>query len=122
VNGNAVDETGAIQPASDELLAAYHDSLPNCPTCGDKITKAIQGISRSGQILRVDGMANLELKDFEEHSYSASVILECEECGDLFRPQDGVEAYSQKETVKLFDVPERINADTTSFDREDFWG
>jgi hypothetical protein len=73
-----------------ENIYIYERELIVCPDCGNTKWLVTQHLSRTTDVLRVDGLGDLSCAPFDENTYDESLVLICCGCSTKYQPQSGV--------------------------------
>jgi hypothetical protein len=78
---------------------------PICSKCDQSNSWVIrQKLVRSSEMIRVDGLGDIECKSFDPNSYEESIILVCSGCGESYQPQSGLTCTSERaDTPEAYD-------------------
>jgi hypothetical protein len=92
----------------------YERELIVCPSCGGTKWLVTQHLSRTTDVLRVDGLGDLSVEPFDENAYDESLVLTCCGCSIKYQPQSGVACVEEGRA-------DAINVYDSSLDEEIVW-
>ena len=73
-----------------ESIFLFSRELIVCPHCQSTTWMVTQHLSRTTDVLRVDGLGDLSCTGFDENLYEESLVLICRGCSTKYQPQSGV--------------------------------
>jgi hypothetical protein len=73
-----------------ENIFLFERDLVTCPNCMGNTFLVTQKLSRSSDVIKIDGLCDICCKPFDENNYDESLVLTCKSCSSSFQPQSGV--------------------------------
>ena len=83
----------------------YERELIVCPDCGGTKWLVTQHLSRTTDVLRVDGLGDIACAPFDENTYDESLVLICCGCSEKYQPQSGVACVEEgrQDSINVYD-------------------
>ena len=83
----------------------FERDLITCPNCMGNTFLVTQKLSRSSDVIKVDGLCDICCKPFDENNYDESLVLTCKSCSSSFQPQYGVACIEEgrQDTINVYD-------------------
>ena len=88
-----------------ESIYLFSRELIVCPSCGCTTWMVTQHLSRTTDVLHVDGLGDLSCAPFDENTYDESLVLTCRGCSTKYQPQSGVACVEEgrQDTINVYD-------------------
>ncbi len=89
----------------EQTIYIYPSEQPVCSKCEQSLSWVVtQKIVRFTELIRVDGLGDLETKCFDPNFYKESIVLICCGCGERYQPQSGLTCSNERQdTVEAYD-------------------
>ena len=85
-------------------------TTPVC-ACGGSDWDVAQTLQQSAKLIRVDGLSDLLIEKPDPITFTQSLTLLCRICGDVRKPQSGIEAWFEDGGEDGYCWPVRISND-----------